>query len=113
MGDARTDMDRMPAPQPAPVPRYGDGSGDLVCSRCGLDWPDDAETLEPHECPSGFSGDSRAETPMRMPPKYDVNDRRFCSSCWAHPVLGRACTCSAEARQSKRRQEVIEFNLGR
>ena len=24
------------------------------CSRCGLPWPDERETLEPHECPPGF-----------------------------------------------------------
>lgn len=24
------------------------------CSRCGLKWPDERETLEPHECPPGF-----------------------------------------------------------
>lgn len=39
---------------PAPVSRYGDGSGGLCCDRCGLDWPDVAETLAPHECPPGF-----------------------------------------------------------
>ena len=24
------------------------------CTRCGLEWPDEKETLEPHECPPGF-----------------------------------------------------------
>lgn len=24
------------------------------CRRCGLEWPDESETTEPHECPPGF-----------------------------------------------------------
>ena len=27
---------------------------DGTCNRCGLPWPDERETLEPHECPPGF-----------------------------------------------------------
>jgi hypothetical protein len=27
------------------------------CSRCGLEWPDEKETLEPHECPPGFTSE--------------------------------------------------------
>ena len=45
--------------QPVPIPRFGLDGGDQVCSRCGLDWPDAAETLEPHACPPGFLDDNR------------------------------------------------------
>lgn len=41
-------------PAVGPEPRYGDGTGGMVCKLCGLDWPDERETLEPHVCPSGF-----------------------------------------------------------
>lgn len=50
---------------------------------------------------------------MKLPLKYDVDDRRFCANCWAHPVLGRLCTCSDDERKSKRRQEIVDFNSGR
>ena len=65
-------MTRMPTrrapkdPHPAPVPRYGDGTGGLVCGHCGLDWPDVLETLEPHECPPGFLGSQRTEVEVPM-----------------------------------------------
>jgi hypothetical protein len=38
---------------PPPSATVGpDDDGD--CRRCGLPWPDERETLEPHECPPGF-----------------------------------------------------------
>lgn len=50
---ARTTTDNRMRPgiaPPEPVEKDEDGD----CRRCGLPWPDERETTEPHECPQGF-----------------------------------------------------------
>ena len=44
------------APKGARPPVAPDEDGH--CQRCGLPWPDERETTEPHECPPGFRRDA-------------------------------------------------------
>lgn len=49
------------------------------CTGCGLEWPDEKETLEPHRCPPGF-----LQTPDRT-----LTTRRHSSSDLNHLILDR------------------------
>jgi hypothetical protein len=57
------------APTRAADSPHSDADGH--CSRCGLKWPDERETLEPHECPPGFTA------PPIPPSEPRVSDERL------------------------------------